>query len=350
METGTTILVIWLAFWSAGFVLLLRLRHRIPPGEASGPVPLVSVIIPARNEEHNLPRLLSSLNCQTVKPLQVIVVDDGSTDRTAERARELGATVIPASPLPDGWRGKTWACHQGAQATTGDLLLFLDADTWFEAGGLARLLAAYPGGAFSAGPRHAVQQPYEELSLFFNVAMTAGTLPDRLFGQLLLVDRESYRHGGGHEAVRGRVLETFWLAGQFRAVGIRVRSVSGRGVCSFRMYPNGPRELTEGWTKGFASGAGRTSGGLLLVIVLWMIGLMLGPLGLLITGKWLPWSLAYLLCAGQVAWIGRLVGTFRWFTAALFPAPLIFFFVVFFRSVLRSGRKVTWKGREIRAD
>jgi 4,4'-diaponeurosporenoate glycosyltransferase len=343
------VLLVALALWATGLLLLSRLRGCVAPN-ATKPLPPVSVIIPARNEEHNLPTLLRSLASQAAKPRQIIVMDDGSTDRTAEIARQLGSLVIPSLPLPDGWRGKTWACHQGAQAATGDLLLFVDADTWFEDDGLARVLAVYPGGAFSAGPHHAVRKAYEELSLFFNFAMTAGTLPDGLFGQMLLVDRESYRRVGGHEAVRGRVLETFWLASQFRMAGIPVRSVSGRGVCSFRMYPNGLRELIEGWIKGFASGAGQTPRGTLLIIVFWMIGLMLAPLGLLLTGDWLWWGMFYLLCAAQVAWFGRLVGNFRWFTALMYPVPLIFFFIVFLWSVLSSGRTVTWKGREIRAD
>ena len=133
---------------------------------------------------------------------------------------------------------------------------------------------------------------------------------------MLLVDRESYRRVGGHETVQGRILENFWLAGQFRAAGIPVRSVSGRGVFSFRMYPNGLRELIEGWTKGFASGAGQTPRGTLLLIVAWMIGLMLAPLGWLVTGDWLRWGALYLLCAAQVAWFSRQVGAFRWFTRA----------------------------------
>jgi 4,4'-diaponeurosporenoate glycosyltransferase len=343
------LLLVALALWSAGFLLLGCLR-RCARASTAGPLPSVSIIIPARNEEHNLPTLLRSLVSQQVKPREIIVVDDGSTDRTADLARQLGARVVPSLPLPEGWRGKTWACHQGAQAAASDLLLFLDADTWFEPEGLARVLAIYPGGAFSAGPYHAVQKAYEDLSLFFNFAMTVGTLPDGLFGQMLLVDRESYRRVGGHETVQGRVLETFWLAARFRKAGVPVRSVSGRGLFSFRMYPNGLADLLEGWIKGFASGAGQTPRGTLLIIVLWMIGLMLAPMGLLVTGDWLGWGLFYLLCAAQVAWLSRLVGTFRWLTALFYPVPLIFFFVVFFWSVLRSGRTVTWKGREIRAD
>ena len=307
----------------------------------------LSIIIPARNEEHNLPALLRSINAQSVRPAEVIVVDDGSTDRTATVARELGATVIPSRPLPEGWRGKTWACHQGAKAATGDRLLFLDADTWFEPGGLEQILANYTGGAFSVGPYHAVREPYEQLSLFFNLNMTAGTVPGGLFGQMLLVDRESYRQVSGHETVKGRILENFWLAEQFRAAGIAVRSVTGRGMLSFRMYPNGLKELVEGWTKGFSSGARQTPRGKLIGLVLWMIGLMLPVVLLPVT----VWAVGvYALCAVQVARLSRRVGSFSWYTALLYPVPLCFFFAVFAWSALRSGKQVTWKGREIRAD
>lgn len=307
----------------------------------------LSVIIPARNEEHNLPRLLGSIQAQSCQPREVIVVDDGSSDRTAAVAREFGAMVITSQPLPDGWRGKTWACHQGAAAATGDLLLFLDADTWFEQDGLAKILKRYSGGAFSVGPYHAVRELYEQLSLFFNINMTAGTVPGGLFGQMLLVDRESYRRVGGHEAVKGRILENFWLAGLFRAAGIPVRSVTGRGMIAFRMYPGGLRELVEGWTKGFASGAGNTPRGKLIGLSVWMSVLM-APVVLLPVAVW-AWPV-YVFCAAQVAWASRQVGTFRWYAAALYPVPLLFFFAVFARSVFRSGKQVTWKGRTLRAD
>jgi 4,4'-diaponeurosporenoate glycosyltransferase len=342
-------LSIALALWSAGWWLLSRLRGC--RGQCPrGPLPALSVIVPARNEEHNLPTLLRSLAAQSVQPREIIVVDDGSSDGTAAIARELGARVISSQPLPEGWRGKTWACHQGAQAATGDLLLFVDADTWFEPGGLERILAAWTGGAFSVGPYHMVRKPYEDLSLFFNLNMTVGTVPGGLFGQMLLVDRESYQRVGGHEAVRGRVLENFWLAGQFRREGIPVRSGAGRGVLSFRMYPHGLGELIEGWTKGFASGAGQTPRGTLWLTVAWMTGLMLPPILGVATAHGLLWGAMYLGCAAQVGWLSRRVGAFRWYTALLYPVPLLFFFAVFARSALRSGKAVTWKGREIRAD
>lgn len=379
MGTESATLAVTLALWAAGFLLLPRLR-RCRRATGSTPLGAVSVVIPARNEEHNLPALLGSIASQSVRPREVIVVNDASTDRTAEIAAQHGARVISSQPLPEGWRGKTWACHQGAQAATGDLLLFLDADTWFEPEGLGRALQVfaadpshcssrresaltpnqnqmertdvrcYKAIALSVGPFHAVRKPYEDLSLFFNLNMTVGTVPDGLFGQMLLVDRESYRRVGGHEVVKGRTLENFFLAQQFRAAGIATRSMTGGGVLAFRMYPNGLRELIEGWTKGFAAGAGQTPRGVLLLVVAWMIGLMLAPISWLVTGDGLAWGAVYLLCAAQVGWFSRQIGAFRWFTAVLYPVPLMFFFVVFARSALRSGKQVTWKGREIRAD
>ena len=122
----------------------------------------VSLIIPARNEEHNLPKLLASLGNQQARLHELIVIDDGSTDRTAEIARSHGARVITSEPLPEGWRGKTWACHQGALAASGDLLIFIDADTWFEVGGLDLVIARYRGGAFSIGPYHAVEKHHDD--------------------------------------------------------------------------------------------------------------------------------------------------------------------------------------------
>jgi 4,4'-diaponeurosporenoate glycosyltransferase len=359
------LLAVTLALWFAGWLVLGRIKSC---GEASSQMSSgdqLSIIIPARNEEHNLPTLLRSITTQSVSPREIIVVDDASTDRTAELAQQNGARVLRSQPLPDGWRGKTWACHQGAQIATGKQLLFLDADTWFEAGGLRRVLVEFQngdGGVLSVAPHHAVKAPYEQLSAFFNLVMLAGTgaftlrgdqlAPRGLLGQFMLIDRTAYQRVGGHEAVKGRILENFWLAEQLRAADVPLRCRSGRGAFAFRMYPQGIRELVEGWTKGFASGAGQTPRPLLLLVIGWMTGLMLPLVGLAFAGDPVRWLAVYGACAIQVFWLLRRVGTFHWSTALFYPAPLIFYFVVFTRSVLRSRNKqtVAWKGRQIRAD
>ena len=347
MGSEAIILTSALVLWCSGFLILGRIRMRQPYVATRHSGASLSIIIPARNEEHNLPVLLASLNAQSVRPQEIIVVDDASTDRTADVARSFGATVISSPPLPAGWRGKTWACQQGANSAIGETLLFLDADTWFEAFGLERILAHKNTGALSVAPYHEVRLPYEQLSVFFNLIMTAAALPGGLFGQVLLVSGADYRRVGGHEAVKGRILENFHLSERFREEGIPLHSMAGKGLIAFRMYPNGLSELVEGWTKGFASGAARTPGPLLLLIVAWLTGMML-PLG------WLPFSapaaLVYLVFAAQLAIIFRQVGSFRWYAALLYPVPLVFFFVTFAVSVQRSRRQVTWKGRTIHAD
>jgi 4,4'-diaponeurosporenoate glycosyltransferase len=324
----------------------------------------VSVVIPARDEETNLPVLLGSLAAQDVQPREVVVVDDASSDRTAEVARGLGARVVTAGALPDGWRGKTWACHRGALAASGDWLLFLDADTWFEPWGLGVVLEEFDatgGGAMSVAPYHAVRRTHEQFSLFFNLVMLAGTgaftlLGDRpgargLLGQCLLVERAAYSRVGGHEAVKGQVLENFWLAGVLRGQGVPRRCRAGKGVFSFRMYPRGWREMVDGWTKGFASGAGRTPLVVLLLAAAWLTGLAVPPVALALGGGgWSPLA-AYALCAAQVGLLARRTGAFWWVAALLYPLLLAFYFAVFARSAWRGQRRlaVTWKGRLVRA-
>ena len=307
----------------------------------------LSIIVPARNEEANLPKLLGSIRAQEIQAGQVIVVDDASTDSTARIAREFQATVLVPPELPEGWRGKTWACHCGANAACGELLLFMDADTWFEEQGLNQLLAMYAGGALSVAPWHQVLKLHEQMSVFFNLVMNYAVLPNGLFGQVLLVEKNSYRQVGGHEAVKGRILENLALADEFHRQGIAVQSVGGRGMLSFRMYPEGLRQLTDGWIKAFASGAGKTPTGMLLAIILWLTGMTVALL--LLPAGWAGAAI-YLQFVIQLLPAFARVGSFRWYTALLYPIPLVFFFAVFAMSALRSKKQITWKGRTIRAD
>ena len=355
MIASLLILVLWLVGWA--------IFWRLPvfgDAPASTGASTVSVVIPARNEEAALPVLLRSLLPELARLHEVIVVDDSSTDRTAVVAREFGATVLASEPLPDGWRGKTWACHQGAHAASGCALLFLDADTWLEPGGLAKILAAYASGngVLSIGPYHAVQRPYEQLCAFFNLVMHVGmgaftvfgkALPWGLFGQMLMLERADYLRIGGHEAVKDRVLENLALARLFRAADVPLRCMNGHGLLAFRMYPNGFRQMVEGWTKGFASGAAETAPVVTLALVMWLSGMVAAGFQAALHADRLS-ACVYLLFAFQLYTMFRRVGAFRWYTALFYPVPLVFYFAVFALSAARRGKRVQWKGREIHAD
>ncbi len=350
--------------------LLADLRP-VPRWSVLGPPGPVSVVVPARNEESTLPTLLASLR---MLPLaDVAVVDDSSTDATAEVARSGGATVLPASTPPPGWTGKAWACQLGADATTGDLLLFLDADTVLEPDALAGLLEIHRrrGGLVSVQPFHRVERPYEQLSAYFNVMalLASGAFtrtPARrpmAFGPCLLTSRTDYETAGGHAAVRGEVLDDVRLAEAYDRAGLPVRCAVGDGAIRMRSYPGGLRQLADGWTKNFASGAAAAAPGPTMASGLWIsahhavavgagLALVESVTGwgstLTYGAPWL-WAIAYLLLALQLGRILRRVGSFRSWTWVLFPVCLVAFDVIFARSALHTvlRRTVTWRGRDV---
>ena len=214
-------------------------RHRgVDRGTVSRGRPHVSVIIPARNEADRIGPLLESLRRQSTPPHEILVVDDESGDDTACVARALGATVISGQALPEGWCGKPWACWQGAQQSTGDVLLFLDADTWLEPTGLESVTGALRdrGGLVTVQPYHVTQKPYEQLSAIFNivVAMSNNAFtplsrhwsPGVGFGPCAATGRDDYVATGGHSAVKAKVLEHMAMGKVYRRRGLAGR----RGV------------------------------------------------------------------------------------------------------------------------
>jgi 4,4'-diaponeurosporenoate glycosyltransferase len=347
------------AGWLAGTVLLVRLRTP-PPADATGLAATVSVVVPARNEERRLPRLLASLEAQLEPPLEVLVVDDDSTDRTAAVARAAGVGVVESAARPAGWLGKPWACAQGAAAATGERLLFLDADTWLAPDGLTRLTAAHAGtadgGLLSVQPFHHVERPHEQLSAVCNVvpilasgmAAPGDRRPSVAFGPCLLARADALAAVGGFEAVRGEIVEDAALAHAFRATGRPVRCLGGGSTVAFRMYPDDLRSLVEGWSKNLAGGAVRVHPVALLGAVLWVTA----GLSVLYDALTEPSAVvlgAYAAIAGQLWWMLRRLGSFHWATAVLFPVPLLAFVALFLRSVwLRVARRpVPWRGRRI---
>jgi 4,4'-diaponeurosporenoate glycosyltransferase len=335
--------------------------------------PSVSVVVPARDEAATLPTLLRSLRRLTVPVAEVVVVDDASRDATAAVARDAGATVVPVEGPPAGWTGKAWACHVGARATSGELLLFLDADTELAPDALDGLLALHDahGGLVSVQPFHEVRRPYEHLSSYFNVvsllasgAFGPGSQRRPLaFGPCLVTSRADYGRAGGHAAVRGEILDDVQLAAAYRRAGLPVTCAVGGESVRMRMYPGGVRQLAEGWTKNFASGASAGAAGPTAAAVAWvaahhavaagtgraLIRAVTGRAATRASGHPALWLLAWAAVSWQLRSVLRRIGSFRWWTWALFPAPLLGFDVLFARSAALTlvRRSVRWRGREV---
>ena len=350
--------------WLLGWLLALRLPS-LPAARLEGTVRL-SVLIPARNEEGTLPHLLKALEWQSLQPVEVIVIDDHSEDRTAEVAAAAAASlpirVVQPPPLAPGWCGKTWALHHGVQASSGDVLVFLDADTEPGPGFLASLLAQHRalGGLVSVQPYHRTEKPYEQLSLLFNLvgllAVPLGPGCGVAFGPAMATSRSDYERSGGHAAVAGRVVEDWFLAHCYQQKGLPVSAFIGDGQIAYRMSPGGLGDLVVGFDKNFATAAAEVRWPWMLAVVLWLSGLfwaawclpaallgwpLLGDRSLLTNG------LIYIAYALQLLLISRRVGRFPWIPL-IFPVPVLFFLGVFVLAILNLERgQVRWKGRTV---
>jgi chlorobactene glucosyltransferase len=329
---------------------------RLDAHSAADSLPSLSIVIPARNEARNLSRLLPSLQqLRYPGPVELIVVDDGSTDRTGQIAAGHGARVLRIDHLPEGWKGKPHACHQGAQSATGDWLLFTDADTLHRPDSAARAVD------------YAVQRQLDGLSLFLKqeskawidrLALTAayaglfaGTRPqDRLFnGQYVLLQRDVYWESGGFAAVQAEALEDVALGSRLRRLGYRVPVLLGEDAASVRMYDN-TRQLWNGMNRLGADSL--RWGGLRAAWTAVFVTALMSPLVALLavlSGKldrrWLPatWAAA---AVPMTPWASRF-GSALW--AAAIPLGALFVQAAALWGILNRliGRGIRWKGRRV---
>ncbi len=319
-------------------------------------MPLVSVVVPARNEAENLRRLLPALGAvQYAGGVEVIVVDDDSGDETAVIAQQHGATVLALSHLPTGWLGKTNACHQGAQLAAGEWLLFTDADTVHTPEGLHRVMVYVQTHQLDALSLFLRQQTDNWLVKLVLTAAFAGLfagLPqaDHVFnGQYILIKKVVYQESGGFAAVRGEPLEDLAFGHRLRSLGYRVGMAHGETVATVQMYQT-LSHLWQGMTR-IGSGSLKWSGwGALVTAVLItafmtpmlvLLAWLVGEIGL----NWLivTWGTAVL---AFLPWAHR-YGVTRWAWLAPLGATLVQVAGVWGLIQHFLGHGISWKGRRV---
>lgn len=351
-------------------------------------LPGVSVVVPARNEAHNIERCLGSLIAADYPDFEIVVVDDRSDDGTGGLARAVPPArarrvrVVDGEALPEGWLGKPWACLQGARAAEGEVLLFTDADTVHAPALLRRAvlgmreeqadLLTLIGRQLMETFWERLLQPHVFLGMLFrfpDFEKIAGN--DRwrdaiANGQYILMPATSYWSIGGHEAVRDEVVEDLALAQQVKRAGMRLRIRSAEEGLSTRMYRS-LGEIVAGWSKNLVLGGQQTFPrwmrplvppvSLLGSVMLWLVPpAVLTVLGTgLAGGAWMAGSVAPMLVWSVVA-VTASVLQFGWFThrlgapawyGLLYPVGACVTSFILARSWLR-GRRVLWKGREYR--
>ena len=373
MEFSSLILISLALFGLlCGFYFLFRIdlcNNQIVIAE----YPDITIIIPARNEELNIGKLLVSIQNQNFKIKEVLVINDGSTDKTKEIAGFYGANIIDSKPLPEDWKGKPWACWQGAQKAQGEILMFLDADTMIEPDGLKKIIDSYlienqkpineKGIVLSVAPYHKIENLFEEFSAIFNIIMTGSMnaftpfrtgQPSGLFGQSLILSTKNYFEIEGHSSVKNHILENFFMARKFKERGIKLKCLGGKGTLTFRMYPEGFKSLINGWTKAFANGAGNTPFFTLLLIIFWISGGFIITIKLSISlysgSSIILWTLLYFIYSIQLYWMLHRIGAFNFWITLLFPINLIFYVLIFSRSLIYNlfNKPVNWKSREVK--
>jgi chlorobactene glucosyltransferase len=336
----------------------------------------LSVIIPARNEQEVIERCVRSILRSTYSPLEVLVVDDRSTDRTAAIVEGLAledgrVRLIRGEPLPEGWYGKPWACVQGFRAAGGELLCFTDADTIHAPALLAHSVGALEqtgAGLFTVMPTQLMLTAAERLVLpQIAYILIARYRPERVNaattardvianGQYILMPRAAYERVGTHEKVKHEVAEDLALAQESVRAGEKLVMAWALDLMATRMYTDWAH-LREGWSKNLYLGARRGLADhpwlqpfipalLLFPFLFWLVAPALVVLGLsgmtsIFTGPAIAATTVSLIfwCLFTTA-----MGA-PWVWGLGYPAGAAAAAYLALRSTWRGARKIEWKGR-----
>ena len=364
--------------WLLPFLTLPRLAQRTPnlsdAPRASGP--LVSVIIPARNEAGTIGTVVPSILQSTYRPLELLVVDDRSSDSTAAIVEGLTSDtrlrLVRGEDLPPDWYGKPWACFQGYRQSRGELLLFTDADTRHQPELLERAVAALlseRAALVTVSPTQLCVTFWERVimpQIWFLLALRYS--PSRVNqarrprdvianGQFILTTRKAYEAAGTHAAVRHEVAEDLALAQTYLTKGLKLHFAFAERLMETRMYQGLP-SLVEGWSKNIYLGGRRSFPDepvaramvpilLVLAMLFWLVPpaiLLLSQIEPSLAHFARPAITAMALSAGF--WMLICYGmTIPAFYGLGYPLGALMALYIALRSTWRGHRKVEWRGR-----
>ncbi len=334
----------------------------------------ISVLIPARNEALHIQETVARILGQDYPDFEVILLDDRSTDRTAHLALQAAdgdqrLRVIHGQPLPSGWTGKNWACHQLGVESQGEILVFTDADVRWAPEALSSVAAQMENnraGMLTVWPTQMTGSWTERLVVPLIMLVLLGYLPEILVrftswsifaaanGQCLAFERSVYGRIGGHLQVKGEIVEDVALARAAKSIGARLVMVLGRGFHRTRMYSNW-QEVRQGFGKNILAGHGGLPG-LLLISTLMHWFLFLIPWIWLFLGGALPgyfgWPAVPLLMIGLgvgARLVTAIVSGQRVLDAFLMPVSVVLMTVIAVQALWWHYREggPRWKGRTL---
>jgi hypothetical protein len=353
----------------------LRL-YRPAPKLGSGPStagkgrPFVSVLIPARDEEKNIEKAVRAALANRDVDLEVVVMDDDSSDATADIVRRIAAEddrvrLVSAPALPQGWCGKTHACARLSEQAAGDYFLFVDADVELSPDAAGRMVAQLESTGtdlISSVPDQITGTVLERTIIPLIHFVLLGYLPlagmrnlqDTSWaagcGQLFMARRDAYETAGGHEAFQGFRHDGLWLPRVFRRAGFKTDLFDASDLAVCRMYDRDP-DLIQGFTKNATEGMATP-----VAIVPWTV--------LLVGGQVLPFlllpfidpmssaiSTKLVLLAIGLVMITRFALTIRFkqslLGSLLHPVGILLIVAIQWFALFQSysGKTIAWKGR-----
>ncbi|MBN1300701.1 MAG: glycosyltransferase [Melioribacteraceae bacterium] len=322
---------------------------------------LVSILIPARNEENNIAGILESVSKQTHNNYEVIVLNDNSTDRTYEIAKKYTDKIkrfkiINGEKLPDDWIGKNWACYQLAREAKGDYLLFIDADVILHPDAVrysldlkteknASMLSVFPTQEIDSPGEWLVVPLMNWLLLTFLPLKKVYTSDDEKLsaanGQFILIDRETYFNIGTHKAYSKKVVEDMEIAREVKRSGRKLLTGLGGDKIKCRMY-NSFNDAYNGFSKNFYYGT-NLPGSVFFIIILVLLFLFTAPFVLMFFNP------VFIIPVVMILLERLIVSLISRQNLLLNPVLHLLQMLIMFSIGINSlyGRNLKWKGRKI---